>query len=81
MHITWHLRPGSEEAFYKALRPLYEELIKWDELAYFNVFSFPGQPGVIRITEIWKCDVNWLMNVSHALTVVPLDINWLLAIE
>jgi len=64
IHITWRLKPGSEEAFYKALKPVYEKLTKQEQLQYFNVFKMTQQPDVYRMVEIWNADVSWIINVQ-----------------
>ena len=65
LHITWRLKPDSENAFFEALKPVYEEITKQEELQYFNVFKMPRQPNVFRLVEIWNADMDWIVNVIH----------------
>jgi len=64
LHITWHFAPEHVATFYEALRPLHENLVKENECLYFNVYEIAQQPGVVRLVEIWDCDMKWMAEVS-----------------
>jgi hypothetical protein len=63
LHITWHFAPENVATFYEVLRPLHENLVKENECLYFNVYEIAQQPGVVRLVEIWDCDMKWMAEV------------------
>jgi hypothetical protein len=63
LHITWHFAPNHVPTFYEALRPLHEKLVQEKECLYFNVYEIAQQPGVVRLVEIWDCDMKWMAEV------------------
>jgi hypothetical protein len=63
LHITWKFPPDQVFAFYDALRPLQEKLIQEKECLYFNVYEVGQDSGVVRLVEIWDCDMKWMVNV------------------
>lgn len=64
LHITWHFPPDQVSTFYDALRPLHEKLVLEKECLYMNVYEIAQQPGVVRLVEIWDCDMKWMVEVS-----------------
>lgn len=63
IHITWVFPPEHIAKFFEALHPLKEKLIQEDECLFFNVFEIQGQPGVIRMVEMWDCDMDFMVDV------------------
>ncbi len=72
LHITWHFAPEDVTTFYEVLRPLHENLVKERECLYFNVYEIAHQPGVLRLVEIWDCDMKWMDEVGS----LALDLSW-----
>jgi quinol monooxygenase YgiN len=64
LHITWHFPPEQVPTFYEVLRPLHERIKEEKECLYFNVYEIAQQPGVVRLVEIWDCDMKWMVEVS-----------------
>ncbi|KAH8779741.1 hypothetical protein F5882DRAFT_358357 [Hyaloscypha sp. PMI_1271] len=64
LHITWHFAPNHVPTFYEALRPLHEQIVQEKECLYFNVYEIAQQPGVVRLVEIWDCDMKWMAEVQ-----------------
>ncbi|PMD24318.1 hypothetical protein NA56DRAFT_643551 [Hyaloscypha hepaticicola] len=64
LHITWHFAPEDVATFYEVLRPLHENLVKEKECLYFNVYEIAQQPGIVRLVEIWDCDMKWMAEVQ-----------------
>ena len=63
LHITWKFPPEQVSAFYDALRPLQEKLVQEAECLYFNVYEVGQDAGIVRLVEIWDCDMKWMVNV------------------
>jgi quinol monooxygenase YgiN len=63
LHITWKFLPDEVTAFYDVLRPLQEKLIQEKECLYFNVYEVGQDSGIVRLIEIWDCDMKWMANV------------------
>ncbi|KAF2115415.1 hypothetical protein BDV96DRAFT_646414 [Lophiotrema nucula] len=61
INVTFYLKPGTEEQFYKAIKPLHEELQGDDKLAYLNLFTSILEPGVVRLIEAWNADKEYLL--------------------
>jgi quinol monooxygenase YgiN len=66
LHITLTLSASSLPDFYAALKTLNENLIKEPECLYQNAFELLGQPGVVRLVEIWSKEVEWITQVSSS---------------
>ena len=64
MHITWRFSPENVPTFYIALRALHAKLVQEKECLSFDVYEVEHQPGVIRLVEVWDCDMKWMMEVS-----------------
>ncbi|KAF8849541.1 hypothetical protein BDZ45DRAFT_663038 [Acephala macrosclerotiorum] len=64
IHITWVFPPEHIAKFFEALHPLKEKLIQEDECLFFNVFEIQGQPRVIRMVEMWDCDMDFMVDVQ-----------------
>lgn len=64
LHITCHFAPDDVPKFFDVLRPLCEKLVQEKECMYLNVFEIHGKPGVIRLVEIWDCDMEWMVQVA-----------------
>jgi quinol monooxygenase YgiN len=64
LHITIPLPPSSLNTYYTALKPVYDNLIQEPKCVYFNIFELVGQPGVVRLVEIWDADIEWMKEVS-----------------
>jgi hypothetical protein len=74
LHITWKFPPEQVSAFYDALRPLQEKLIQEKECLYFNVYEVGQDTGVVRLVEIWDCDMKWMVNVRLNFCLVPFSV-------
>ncbi len=70
LHITWHFPPEQVPKFYEVLRPLHEQIKQEKECLYFNVYEIAQQPGVVRLVEIWDCDMKWMVDVSSLSTLI-----------
>lgn len=70
LHITWHFAPEDVAIFYEVLRPLHDNLVKEKECLYFNVYEIAQQPGVVRLVEIWDCDMKWMAEVRFSALVL-----------
>ncbi|KAF2109994.1 hypothetical protein BDV96DRAFT_651555 [Lophiotrema nucula] len=64
VNVTFFITPGTEEKFHAAFQPLYEEIKLDKHLQYFNVLTDIQKPGVIRMTEVWKAEVQFLIEAS-----------------
>ncbi|KAE8446520.1 hypothetical protein EG329_011852 [Mollisiaceae sp. DMI_Dod_QoI] len=64
IHITWVFPPELVAEFFEALYPLKEKLVQEDECLYFNVFETQGKPGVVRLVEMWDCEIEWMVEVQ-----------------
>jgi hypothetical protein len=64
LHITWQFAPEDVATFYEVLRPLHENLVKEKECLYFNVYEIAQQPGIVRLVEMWDCDMKWMAEVG-----------------
>jgi len=64
LHITWKFPPDQVSAFYDALRPLQEKLVQEKECLCFNIYEVGQDSGVVRLVEIWDCDMKWMANVQ-----------------
>lgn len=62
--VTFYLSSGTEGQFFAALKPVFDEIIQDEKCAYFNTFRNVQEPGVIRLTEVWNCDEEYLQKVS-----------------
>lgn len=68
IHVTWTIPVENLPEFYAILRTLFEHLIQEKECIYFNAFEIRGQPGVIRLVEVFDGDEAWLKEVTHHLS-------------
>jgi len=73
IHITWIFPPEQVAEFFEALYPLKEKLVQEDECLYFNVFETQGQPGVVRLVEMWDCEIKWMVEVFLPHSSVPVQ--------
>jgi quinol monooxygenase YgiN len=76
MHVTWTLTPGSEPAFYNALKSLRTHIISEPECILFNVLADQREPGVIRIVEGFDASLDWLNTVGILFLALCCDFNY-----
>jgi hypothetical protein len=63
LRITWFLEPSKAP---NSTTPCARrtELVQEKECVYFNAFEIQGKPRVIRLVEIWDCDLAHVQEVD-----------------
>ncbi|KAF2106022.1 hypothetical protein BDV96DRAFT_638508 [Lophiotrema nucula] len=61
VNITYYLKPGTEDQFWEAGKPLLDELKEDERLQYVNAMQFSHETGIVRLVEVWNATEDVLM--------------------
>lgn len=66
VHVTCKIDPSKMAEFYALTHPLHEKLSQEEKCLYMNVYEILGKPGVVRLVEVWDCDLEWMGTVCFS---------------